>query len=1061
MELKLHSPVGAEPVVYPWPGTERLDSAGEIVETIKWVSTDFPELKLPLENNILNNIDSTKDFETMKSLCDRFNRAADAVAALKRGIHHSRRTPSRGLLRHILQQVYNQSVLDPEKLNQYEPFSPEVYGETSYDLICQMIDEIEITSEDVFIDLGSGVGQVVLQMAAATKCKICVGVEKADVPCRYSETMSAQFKKWMSWYGKSYGDYKLIKGDFLSEEHRKTINSSSIIFVNNFAFGPTVDHMLKERFADLRDGARIVSSKSFCPLNFRITDRNLSDIGTIMHVSEMQPLQGSVSWTGKPVSYYLHVIDRTKLERYFQKLKNQPRGGRESVNNNTGGSLENTDNESSRQVSERNTDNTSEDESTDNGSPPRVTTRRAWSDYVKAKSYSDEENNSNSNSNSRSSNRPKRILPRTSKSLAVTPAITSQKASRRKPKGRRTKSRRPIKISGLDLLHSETLLSTSPEKVGRKPPPAPGCVDQQLTSLTSNARTVHEELEIPPVPAATPYSLQILLDLFRDQMVSMIEQMKNPVFRENVQLQIEKERDRNNNLKKQAAQLEQQIKVLTDDSVVLLKARMYELGVTDMSVSGIFKKASDIVREHKHLQGKLGKLQDNINNLEEEKKRLVQERLDEMQRFMGIQGPVKMEHFVDEINATMSYKKKLLVQKNTLEQHISKLEKDQYNMQQNIMKQHRLEKPITTPLKTPLPVPSRYPDSHIDRRQANFEKNSYNRHASEPRIGFTANKVYESPRVANFEERLKSIITTALKEDGPPRALINDSAKTSHGRNSIPTPTNQESPGKIALRRHLSQERIAPKIKKPRPRTIGDLVNVEIERSLDFSNQLISNSPVEMNLSPNISLHQSQNAPPLLDPYEFDSLKYEIKEEPVEGLAASLHESLFNGEVKEEPSGSPLLEVKTESESIKRAVSEEDFFPNKRLGLDNIPSPIEDDEKWKDKISSDFDRLVAFASTELDKRRRSTEGSMSSPSTNQNEEEGSKKSSVPKYITDRDTPPVLEPLHVIAPSPPPLSPLPLLPLDGPYSPVNKPSSQSSNHNHFKKKFFQRNYLKGK
>jgi H3 lysine-79-specific histone-lysine N-methyltransferase len=34
--------------------------------------------------------------------------------------------PSRGLLRHILQQVYNQAVSDPEKLNQYEPFSPEV-----------------------------------------------------------------------------------------------------------------------------------------------------------------------------------------------------------------------------------------------------------------------------------------------------------------------------------------------------------------------------------------------------------------------------------------------------------------------------------------------------------------------------------------------------------------------------------------------------------------------------------------------------------------------------------------------------------------------------------------------------------------------------------------------------------------------------------------------------------------------------------------------------------------------------------------------------------------------
>nr|CAD7197489.1 unnamed protein product [Timema douglasi] len=184
--------------------------------------------------------------------------------------------PSRALLRHILQQVYNQAVIEPDRLNQYEPFSPEVYGETSYDLVCQMIDQIEITKDDVFVDLGSGVGQVVLQMAAATPCKICLGVEKAEVPSKYAEAMNNHFRKWMRWYGKKYGEYRLIKGDFLHDEHREKIITSTIVFVNNFAFGPHVDHQLKERFADLKDGARIVSSKSFCPLNFRITDRNLS-----------------------------------------------------------------------------------------------------------------------------------------------------------------------------------------------------------------------------------------------------------------------------------------------------------------------------------------------------------------------------------------------------------------------------------------------------------------------------------------------------------------------------------------------------------------------------------------------------------------------------------------------------------------------------------------------------------------------------------------------------------------------------------------------------------------
>ncbi|NXC91168.1 DOT1L protein, partial [Cercotrichas coryphoeus] len=96
----------------------------------------------------------------------------------------------------------------------------------------------------------------------------------------------------------------------------------SVIFVNNFAFGPEVDHQLKERFANMKEGGRIVSSKPFAPLNFRINSRNLSDIGTIMRVVELSPLKGSVSWTGKPVSYYLHTIDRTILENYFSSLKN-------------------------------------------------------------------------------------------------------------------------------------------------------------------------------------------------------------------------------------------------------------------------------------------------------------------------------------------------------------------------------------------------------------------------------------------------------------------------------------------------------------------------------------------------------------------------------------------------------------------------------------------------------------------------------------------------------------------------------------------------------------------
>lgn len=382
-----------------------------------------------------------------------------------------------------------------------------------------MIDQIEITSDDIFVDLGSGVGQVVLQMAAATPVKICVGIEKADVPSKYAESMDSLFRHWLKWFGKKYCEYQLIKGDFLADEHRERINSATIVFVNNFAFGPTVDHQLKERFADLKDGAKIVSSKSFCPLNFRITDRNLSDIGTIMHVSEMSTIRGSVSWTCKPVSYYLHVIDRTKLERYFQKLKTK--GTAEADGSAITGA---TSTRASREKAKRDMNKQLMDESStesENGDVTGPTTRRAWSDWCSLKgksSQSEEENNSGNtvilrNGTRASSNGTKKRRKMTRSKTAISANKAQNAQQKKRGRVKKTKPRRVLKITGLDLLHTETLLSTSEQTIGKRLPPAPGCVDQQLTTLSGDMQ--HSELEIPVAPAETPYALHILLDLYK------------------------------------------------------------------------------------------------------------------------------------------------------------------------------------------------------------------------------------------------------------------------------------------------------------------------------------------------------------------------------------------------------------------------------------------------------------------------------------------------------------------------------------------------------------------
>ncbi|XP_057663160.1 histone-lysine N-methyltransferase, H3 lysine-79 specific-like isoform X1 [Diorhabda carinulata] len=1012
MELKLHSPAGAEPVLYTWPltsgrGNDKHDGAIEIVETIRWVCEDLPELKLPLENNILCDYD-TRSYESMKSLCDRFNRAIDSVVALEKGTslsaHRTANYPSRGLLRHILQQTYNAAVTDPEKLNQYEPFSPEVYGETSYDLVCQMIDQIEITSDDVFIDLGSGVGQVVLQMAAATPCKSCLGIERAEVPSRYAESMNRNFRTWMQWYGKKYGEYKLLKGDFLTEEHREKINQATIVFVNNFAFGPAVDHQLKERFADLKDGAKIVSSKSFCPLNFRITDRNLSDIGTIMHVSEMSPLRGSVSWTGKPVSYYLHIIDRTKLERYFQRLKKpQLKNGEDDNSNSNSTTISNRGarDRAKRDLSKQLMDSSSDSDFDDPDSSFGPTTRKAWSDYCSVKGKSSQsEDETSSAKNKRQPKKLRRKVNRGPKSaIQQQQDKTNQKIGAKPRRGRvkKAKTKKQIKINGLDLLHNETLLSTSPQAAGKKPPPAPGCVDQKLTTLSSDL-IVHNELDIPEQPAETPYGLQVLLDMFKGQYMQMLHQMKNPNYKVMIDSQIEDEKERNRKLKSRAAQLEKQIKVLIDDSVALLKARMCELGINATSPVDLLAKAKEIVCRHKELQAKASKLQGQVANLEAERDHLVLQRQAEVcEKYVGsvasdLSPSVAQDYILREISSTLAHRKKLQNEVSKLEGDIITLQKSEERKQAQVLAARQQQQPVKVSRKSreyrarsqdwpDVPdiakIEEQNPEilaqkiletgrkieaskmSAINNKVPQILSNSskslqstYNHqnhqkslvrnnmpapmpmtkrqktthsyptgNISNVQINNNIVKGQEPPRLTNFEDRLKSIITSVLNEDvqnrpKPSQAPVlqyntqvnherhlnsdrhlNQDRHISHDRHLNPErhlnterqinserhinsdrhlhsdrhsnsdrllnvdrslnpeqpDYTQVSPAKLALRRHLSQEKLAHQQLPYTPtdgilatRTIGDLMSGEIERTLEISNQSIINAAVDM-----------------------------------------------------------------------------------------------------------------------------------------------------------------------------------------------------------------------
>ncbi|XP_071261862.1 histone-lysine N-methyltransferase, H3 lysine-79 specific-like isoform X1 [Salvelinus alpinus] len=760
LELKLKSPVGAEAAGYSWPlpvYDKHHDAAHEIIETIRWVCEEIPDLKLAMENYVLIDYD-TKSFESMQRLCDKYNRAIDSIHQLWKGTTPPlklNKRPSNGLLRHILQQVYNHSVTDPEKLNNYEPFSPEVYGETSFDLVAQIINEMEMMEDDTFVDLGSGVGQVVLQVAAATNCKHYFGVEKADIPATYAESMDKEFKRWMKWYGKKHGDYSLERGDFLSEVWKERIaNTSSVIFVNNFAFGPEVDHQLKERFANMKEGGKIVSSKPFAPLNFRINSRNLSDIGTIMRVVELSPLRGSVSWTGKPVSYYLHTIDRTILENYFHSLKN-PKLREEQ--------------EAARRRQEKN--------SKSNSATP-----------TKAKEHKD---------SCEEVERPGLLAvvkappkPRRAKLLNKGRKLSARKRGRPKKAAvaaaeRKSKSSQ----SALDLLHAKTLSAAPPQDAYRSPQSPFYQLPPKVQHYASG------QFLLGP----SPPGLQQLLDNIKVQYLQFMAYMKTPQYRNNLQQVLEQEKLKHRGLSGQAEHLQTACQTHKEKIKGLFHHKLDELGVKALTMEDLLEAQKEISAHNRQLKEQTKHLERDMAELRDHSLLLLKSRCEELKLDWS---SLCLESLLKEKQALRRQISEK--QRHCLELQISIVELEKSQRQQELLQLKSYSPCEGSLYHKGLPGLEALPRPPLDHHTPKLSLAAAGFNSLSPELSINS---IASPCFHRDGGGIKGELLSRYLPISPDHEIVPPTPDARHRQLGHPLPDyTRYSPAKIALRRHLNQD---------------------------------------------------------------------------------------------------------------------------------------------------------------------------------------------------------------------------------------------------------------
>lgn len=159
--------------------------------------------------------------------------------------------------------------------------------------------------------------------------------------------------------------------------------------------------------------------------------------------------------------------------------------------------------------------------------------------------------------------------------------------------------------------------------------------------------------------------------------------MKTSAFRDNLNRQIEQEREKNKKLLNRTGQLEKQIKVLVEDSVVLLKARMAELGINTSSQNDLLCKAKEIVGKHKELQQAATKIQNQVQALEEEQSKYVNFHVKKLAE-KNQQNPMDFESASKaSLNLVLKEIDNTFNQRQKLKNHISSLEAEVVNIERN------------------------------------------------------------------------------------------------------------------------------------------------------------------------------------------------------------------------------------------------------------------------------------------------------------------------------------------------------------------------------------------
>lgn len=236
--------------------------------------------------------------------------------SVEKSLDKLRRVPLH-LVEFILDQV-RVRVSSPRvsSLRHYKNGTDNVYGELLPPFVSKIFKETKIKSDQLFIDLGSGIGNVVIQAALQIGCESW-GCEMMKNACDIADLQAKEFEARCRLWGLAPGEVHLERGDFLKNlPIQKKLQQADVVLVNNQAFTSELNEKLTRLFLDLKEGCLVVSLKSFVPAGHKISERNLYSPVNVLVDKEYRYFEGSVSWADNHGTYHIARKDSSVVEAF-------------------------------------------------------------------------------------------------------------------------------------------------------------------------------------------------------------------------------------------------------------------------------------------------------------------------------------------------------------------------------------------------------------------------------------------------------------------------------------------------------------------------------------------------------------------------------------------------------------------------------------------------------------------------------------------------------------------------------------------------------------------------